>query len=134
MSAAQLTEEQVPNWTEYVLKIRCARCGEEIFGCEEEARDVVEFVANHFDLGPADAATDWRLIWHARRLACGAPFETITPQREFKYPTRHVSCTKAKGAKVSRHSRADLRRVRQKLQGQARRRAIRLGDVPPKQP
>jgi hypothetical protein len=32
------------------------------------------------------------LIWHAHRLACRAPFETITPQREFKYPTRHVSC------------------------------------------
>ena len=46
MSAAQLTEEQVRNWTEYALKIRCARCGEEIFGCEEEARDEVEFVAN----------------------------------------------------------------------------------------
>jgi len=34
------------------------------------------------------------LVWQSNCAVCGCPFETITPQRKFKYPTRRCAAHK----------------------------------------
>jgi hypothetical protein len=43
------------------------------------------------------------LIWATHCLACGTPFETTTPQRAFKYPTRR--CPAHRGSRSNRVER-----------------------------
>jgi len=58
---SRMSAEQIERWANYAVKIQCKLCGEDVFAHIEDARDEVEHVAQHYDLGPESAASEWRL-------------------------------------------------------------------------